>query len=131
MSIDVRAQNPSGNIIVYDEECFFCSNYVRLLKLQESIGTVTLISARDKAKVEALFLKGYDLNEGMAFIYGNKTYFGADAVHRLALLSTQSGFFNRMNKLVFSHPLLTKLLYPFLKLGRRAYLFLAGKDIIR
>ncbi|CAN0407117.1 unnamed protein product, partial [Scytosiphon promiscuus] len=34
------------NVIVYDGECPFCSQYVKMLRIHESVGTVRLIDAR-------------------------------------------------------------------------------------
>ena len=119
------------NILIYDGECFFCSNYVRLLNFEAAIGDLVLLSARDRSAVEALQIRPADLNEGMLLILGEERYFGADAIHRLALLSTRHHWLNRLNRFVFRHRWLARLLYPFLKAGRRTYLFLAGKDIIR
>lgn len=114
-------------IIVYDGDCPFCSRYVRLLKLREAVGTVQLIDARsDDAAVGQLWRAGYDLNEGMAVKYGGRVYHGADCVHVLALLSTASGPFNRINSLIFRSESLASLLYPVLRLGRNLTLSLLG-----
>ena len=119
------------NILIYDEECFLCSNYVRLLNLKAAIGDIVLINARDKQALGAFHFSPVNLNEGILLILGDKQYFGADAIHHLALLSTSSGVFNRLNRLIFRSRFAATVLYPFLKLGRRIYLLLAGKDIIR
>lgn len=116
--------------LIYDTECYFCTNYTRLLKLKETAGEVKLISARDKAAVEALGCSHLDLNEGMVLLMDGKTYYGYEAIHHLALLTTNLSIFNRINYMIFRHPLLARLLYPMLKMGRRAYLKLAGKELI-
>lgn len=120
----------SENVLIYDEECFFCSNYVRLLNLRETINDITLVNARDKEKVGALNCGHLDLDEGMVFILRGTQYFGQDAIHHLALLSTSSAFFNTINRVIFSHRLVAAILYPILKGGRRLYLFLARKKPI-
>jgi predicted DCC family thiol-disulfide oxidoreductase YuxK len=120
-----------GNVLIYDGECFFCSNYVRLLNFRAAIGDLVLVDARDRSAVEALQIRPADLNEGMMLILGEERYFGADALHRLALLSTGHSQLNKLNHFVFQHRALSRILYPFLKTGRRTYLFLSGKDIIR
>jgi hypothetical protein len=40
----------------------------------------------------------------------------------LALLSTPSGVFNRVNGRIFSHPRLARALYPVLRAGRNSLL---------
>jgi len=123
-------KTPLENMLIYDESCFFCSNYIRLLKVKETIGNITLINARDREKVWALGFKPNDLNEGIILILNEQSYMGADAVHHLALISTQNGLFNRINGLIFKSQWLSRLLYPVLKLGRRLYLFLTGRTLI-
>lgn len=118
-------------VLIYDTECFFCTNYVRLLALKKSVGDITLVSARDKQAVRALNCEHLDLNAGMVLLLGSQCYFGDEAVYHLALLSTPVTFFNRLNRIIFRHYAMARLWYPLLKLGRRTYLRLAGKDEIR
>ena len=54
-----------GAWIVYDGQCPFCSRYVALLRLRDSLGEVRLINARDGGPVvEELQRAGVDLDEG-------------------------------------------------------------------
>jgi predicted DCC family thiol-disulfide oxidoreductase YuxK len=116
-----------GLVIVYDEACPFCSHYVRLLRLRETVGAVQLINARSAdLTVTQLWRSGYDLNQGMAVQYGGRVYHGADGVHMLALLSTKSGPFNRINRFIFRSKRLASLLYPLLRFGRTVTLRLLG-----
>jgi Uncharacterized protein conserved in bacteria len=118
-------------IIIYDGDCIFCQNYVRLVRLREVIGQVRLIDARSGDPIVANYQrKGYDLNEGMLFIYRGNVYHGSDAVHVLGGLSSPVSFFNRVNRAVFSNRALATALYPLLKLGRRATLLIRGKGLI-
>jgi predicted DCC family thiol-disulfide oxidoreductase YuxK len=119
------------NTIIYDGDCIFCRNYVRLLKLRETMGGVTLLNARETGKVSELGFEPESLNDGMIIIFDGKVYKGADAVHRMALLTTSNSFFNRLNRVVFRHRVLAVALYPFLRLGRRLWLLIDGKDLIR
>lgn len=122
--------NLSENFLIYDGECFFCKNYVRLVNLKESIGDITLINARDEGVAEKFGVDLKYLNEGMLLILGDKRYYGAEAAHHIAFLSSKSSFFNKINAIVFKSRFLSRLLYPLLKLGRKAYLWLAGKKEI-
>jgi predicted DCC family thiol-disulfide oxidoreductase YuxK len=113
------------SVIVYDGDCPFCSRYVALVRLREAVGPVRLVNARDGGpETQRLRSKGYDLNEGMILIQGDKIHYGEDCINRLALLSTPSGAFNRINSAIFSSPLASKILYPVLKMGRRLTLIL-------
>lgn len=49
----------------------------------------------------------------------------------LALLSTPSSTFNRVNGLIFRSPTASRILYPVLRAGRNATLRLLGRRRIR
>jgi predicted DCC family thiol-disulfide oxidoreductase YuxK len=118
-------------LIIYDGECVFCQNYVRLFRLRDSVGKVELVDARSgDARVARYWREGYDLNEGMVFVWGERVFHGDEAVHVLATLSSDRGWFNKLNAAVFSSRGAARLLYPFLKLGRRATLMLRGRGLI-
>lgn len=120
------------SLIIYDGDCIFCQNYVRLMRLRAAVGRVELIDARsDDPRVQRYWREGYDLDEGMLFVHRGSVYYGADAVHVLAGLSSRSGFLNRLNHAVLSRPTAAKMLYPALKLGRRLTLALRGKHALR
>jgi predicted DCC family thiol-disulfide oxidoreductase YuxK len=122
----------SDNLIIYDGDCIFCQNYVRLVRLREAIGPVDLVDARsDDPRVTPYRELGYDLNEGMLFVWRGSVHHGSDAIHLLARLSTASGWFNSINGFLFSSSLVARLLYPFLKIGRRVTLFVRGKTPLR
>ncbi len=118
-------------LIVYDGDCPFCARYVRMLRLQAAVGPVRLVNARDDhPSVDRLRTEGYDLNEGMALIDGEDIHFGDDCMHRLALMSTGSGLFNRINATIFRHRALARVLYPILRTGRNATLRVLGRQPI-
>lgn len=115
-------------VIVYDGECPFCSSYVRLLRLRQSIGPVRLVDARSSDPlVEALKAAGVDLDEGMVLKLGDRIYHGDECVHTLALLSTSVGLFNRLNAALFRSRTASRALYPILRTGRNAVLSLLGR----
>jgi predicted DCC family thiol-disulfide oxidoreductase YuxK len=118
-------------LIIYDGDCIFCQNYVRLVRLREAVGKVELLDARSQdPRVARYWREGYDLNQGMLFVYKGKVYHGSDAVHVLAGLSSPVSWFNRLNRVIFSSRAASTLLYPFLKAGRRATLVVRGKGLI-
>ena len=114
--------------LVYDGECPFCSRYVAYVRLQDSIGKVKMINARDGGPiVDDIRKHGLDLDEGMVLRLGVKYYHGADCINMLALLSSRSGWFNSMNAFIFRSPALSRILYPFLRSGRNCALRLLGR----
>jgi predicted DCC family thiol-disulfide oxidoreductase YuxK len=114
--------------LIYDGECPFCSAYVKYLRVRESVGRFHLVDAREGGPlVEELRQKGIDLDEGMALKIGDRVYHGADCIHMLALLSTPSSLFNKINSRIFRSPMLARNLYPILRAGRNATLRLLGR----
>ena len=118
--------------IYYDGDCPFCSRYVRYLRLQAASGTPELINLRSAHEDRAALEKqGFDLDQGMVAEVDGQFYGGQDAVHVLALLSSSSGLFNRLNTLLFSIRWVALLVYPLLRAGRNATLFLLGRAPIQ
>jgi predicted DCC family thiol-disulfide oxidoreductase YuxK len=118
-------------LIIYDGDCIFCQNYARLVRLRDTVGKVEMLDARSSdPRVERYWRKGYDLNEGMLFVYQGKVYHGSDAVFVLAGLSSSTSWFNRLNRAIFSRRAAATTLYPLLKLGRRVTLLARGKGLI-
>lgn len=117
--------------IVYDGDCPFCAQYMKLVRLRETIGKVKLQNAReDHPVVRFVRAKGIDLNQEMAMVKGDDVIAGHDVIHRLALLSTGSGFFNGLMSKMFASKGLTRFMYPIMRTGRNTTLFLMGRKKI-
>lgn len=117
--------------VIYDGDCPFCSRYVALVRLRKAVGDVVLLDARaGGARVDEIRRRGYDLDQGMVLVHGGAIHYGADCMNRLALMSTRSGLFNRVQASVFRHPRLARVLYPFLRAGRNLALRLLGRGRI-
>jgi predicted DCC family thiol-disulfide oxidoreductase YuxK len=115
-------------VLVYDGACPVCSQYVRYVRIKESAGRLLLINARDGGPwVECVVRAGLNLDEGMVLFYGGRAYHGVDCVHLLALLSTGSGVFNRLNALAFRQPIVARFSYPVMRAGRNLLLRLLGR----
>jgi len=121
-----------SSAIVYDGACPFCTRYADYLRLRDAVGPVDLVDAREGgALVEQLWDAGYDLDKGMAFVHAGDVFYGSEAVERLALLSTPSGLFNRINSTFLRHRWVADALYPALRAGRRFALVLQGRGPLR
>ena len=115
-------------VIIYDGDCPFCTAYVTLVRLRETVGEVELVNARsDDPRVATLLAEGVDLDEGMAVLWQGRRHVGAEAVHLLALLSGQGGGLNRLQRRLFRSPRAARRIYPWLVRGRRLWLRLAGR----
>lgn len=116
------------NRLIYDGDCPFCSRYASLVRFRAAAGPVALINAREHPEVVAeMTSKGVNLDKGMALDLDGKLYHGADAVNRIALMSTGSGAFNAFTAAVFKSKTMSKTMYPVLRAARRVALCLKGK----
>ena len=123
------AAKVSPNWLLYDGDCPFCSRYVRLVQLREAVGPITLANAREHtALVDEVNRLGYDVDTGMVLKLNGNYYHGADCIHALALLTTSSGWFNRLNSLAFRSPAVSKYIYPVLRGCRNLTLRLLGRS---
>lgn len=119
---------PGGNWLLYDGDCPFCSRYVTLVRLRETVGPIKLADARENTALVAEVTRlGYDVDEGMILKLDGRYYHGADCINALAMLTTPSGAFNRLNRAIFRSRTASRLLYPALRAGRNATLRLLGR----
>lgn len=127
----MASSDTRDNWLLYDGECPFCSRYVRWVRLSDAVGKIRLIDARDESP-ERRFVRaaGMDLNEGMVLNLNEQLYHGNECLHRLALLSTPVGVFNRVNAWLFRSPRISRVAYPILRAGRNLTLFMLGRKPI-
>ncbi len=118
-------------LLVYDKQCPLCDSYCQLVRIRESVGELTIIDAREQSEVmDEITAQGLDIDQGMVLKMGGQLYYGADAIHALALISSRYGVFNRFNYWMFKSSTLSGLLYPVLRLFRNLLLKLLGKTRI-
>ncbi|GLS35140.1 hypothetical protein GCM10010869_07280 [Mesorhizobium tianshanense] len=124
------SESGEGVTIVYDGECPFCSQYVKMVRLRQAFGHVQLVDARsdDPKALEAR--DRFDLDDGMAALIGGRWYHGAQCMQMLSLASGSSSFANRFMARVFSDPDRARVLYPFLRSGRNLVLRILGRKKI-
>ena len=119
-------------VVIYDGACPFCVNYVALMNLRETAGTVHLIDARSETPaVRALVRQGYDLNEGMAVVFGSAVYHGKDAVTFIASLTNPRSWAGRLLSKLLRSPGIAAMLYPIMRLGRRITLKALRKPLLK
>lgn len=115
------------NYLVYDGACPFCSAYVKLLRLREAGSEIGLVNAREPHPIlQDVRDRKISLDDGMALRLNGTWYHGADCIHALALMSTRSGFFNRLNAAMFRSRTLSAILYPALRAGRNGAIRILG-----
>ncbi len=113
--------------VLYDGACPFCSNFVRMMRLRRNFVPELVDIRAGGPDVDAAVRAGLDLDEGMVLIHEGQMYHGHEAVQRLALMSTRSDLFNRVNAAVFRRPRLARFVYPLLAFGRRCVLAVLGR----
>ena len=117
--------------LVYDKQCPACNYYCQLIRINETVGELTLIDARDDNPImKKITAQGLDIDQGMVHVIDDTLYYGSDAIQALALMSSRSGHFNQLNYQIFKHPVIAKNLYPLLRISRNILLKLLRKSKI-
>jgi predicted DCC family thiol-disulfide oxidoreductase YuxK len=118
-------------LLVYDKECPACDTYCRLVEVQPSAGRLTLVDARDPTPVmDEITRAGLDIDQGMVVKMGGRIYYGSDAIHALAQVSSRSGIFNKLSYYAFRSRKASHMLYPPLRACRNLLLKILGKTKI-
>ena len=118
-------------LLVYDKQCPACDNYCQVVRIRESVGDLKIIDARENSDVmNEITALGLDIDQGMVLKMGGEFYYGSDAMHALALISSRSGVFNRINYWMFKSKSLSRLLYPVLRFIRNILLNILNKTKI-
>ena len=119
-----------GIIIIYDGECPVCTRYVQMVRLKQVHGEVRLVNARSENSelVDWVCSEGYLIDDGMVVLYGDRVYYGADAIAFISLVTTSSSILNKSISLMFRCKWLGKFIYPVLVLLRRMLLILLGRN---
>ena len=118
-------------LLVYDKECPACNYYCRFAKIRESVGQLKLVNAREPGKTMTdITAAGLDIDQGMVLVVGSEMYYGSDAIHRLSMLSSRSGVFNRLSYHVFRSRRASGIFYPVLRACRNFLLKNLGKTKI-
>ncbi|MCA9233362.1 MAG: DUF393 domain-containing protein [Planctomycetales bacterium] len=118
-------------VVVYDKQCPACDYYCHMVQIRESVGRLVLLDAREAGPVmEEITSAGLDIDQGMVVKVGERLYYGPDAIHVLALMGTNRGFFNRLAYWSFRSAAVSRVLYPILRACRNLLLKALGKTKI-
>jgi len=123
--------NNNPVFLVYDKQCPLCENYCKLVRIQEAVGELVLVDARNDSNIlKEITNANLDIDQGMVLKFNDNLFYGADAIHALALISSSSGIFNKMNYWFFRSKLLAKITYPVLRSMRNLFLKLLSRTKI-
>ena len=110
-------------ILVYDQECPACDNYSQFVRVRDTVGKLILVDARQDSEImDEITAFGLDIDQGMVLKIGEQFYYGADAIQALAMISSRSGIFNKLNYWTFRYKWSAHLLYPMLRFFRNLLL---------
>lgn len=116
-------------MLVYDRQCPVCDIYCHAL--QSDKVPLRLIDARTSPTLlQQITARGIDIDQNMVLKIDNRLYAGPEAIHRLALLTTSSSLFNRINARLFRSERRARALYPILRRGRNLLLRLLRRTKI-
>ena len=130
-----QTESAKGDVwFVYDGDCPLCTTAASALRIRKAVGNLHLVNAREDRNhpvMQEILAMRLDLDEGMVIKFLDTCFFGADALHVMALLGTGQGWFNRMNAWLFRSKTLSRLLYPPMRAARNLLLWFIGVSKIR
>lgn len=114
-------------ILYYDDECPFCKNYVKLLKLKEKL-EIILKDARTNADEIRLLCEKIDINDGFIVVYNSKCYQGSNALQFLNIAVDKSTFIGKLHFLFKYKNIFSNILYKIFFLSRKIVLIVLNKN---
>lgn len=130
---NIEQANKEAVWFVYDGQCPLCIMGATHFRVREAIGELQLLDAREQPNhplMEEINRLGLNLDDGMVIKFKDICYQGADALHVMALLGTNSGWFNRINGCMFKSKALSALFYPSFRSTRNLLLKLRSVEKI-
>lgn len=130
-SLSSTQMRPREILLVYDRECPVCEAYCRRVRIPETVGTLRLVNAREPSAVmEEITARGLDIDQGMVLKVDDHLYYGADAIHALARMSSRSNAFNRLSCRLFGSRARARIVYPVFRALRNSLLKILRKTRI-
>lgn len=118
--------------LIYDDECPLCRNSAHALRIKKATGKLVLINAREPHPLtHSAYERGFDPDKGIIVIFNDQYYYGADAVHFLAMLNSPLRVINRMAATLLRSRLSAKIIYPLVKSIRRLLISFKGVGSIK
>ncbi|MGC3981634.1 MAG: DUF4166 domain-containing protein [Steroidobacteraceae bacterium] len=122
-------ESPNSVWYVYDGECPICNVAANALRIRQDVGPLLLLNARETAKhplLDEINAAQLNLDEGMVIKFRDRLYHGADALHLMALIGSEQGWFNRMNAFLYRSKTIAAIIYPSMRATRNALIWLKG-----
>lgn len=113
--------------LVYDGDCPVCRTYCKHARVRDAVGQLHLVDARQPGELmDEITAAGLDIDQGMVLKFEGILYYGPEAMRVLTLLSTRSGWFNRVSYWFFGTTRRARIFYPVGKAFRNLVLKLLG-----
>lgn len=124
-------QETKGDVwFVYDGDCPLCLMGATHFRIKQAVGELHLLNKREADDSHQLIAEinaqKLDLDKGMVLKIGGRLYQGADALHIMALIGSNTGWFNRLNALLFKSEKIARLCYPSMWVVRNLLIGLKG-----
>ena len=112
--------------LVYDGECPICHAYCIRARIQDSVGRLHLVDARQPGPLmDEITAAGLDSDQGMVVKVDGVLYYGPEAMRVLTLMATRAGWFNRVSRWFFGGSR-SRIWYPVGKAFRNVLLRALG-----
>ena len=119
---------------VYDGQCPLCLMGATYFRIKESVGKLNLLDKRTTPDshplIQEINANRLDLDEGMVLKMGGRFYQGAEALNLMALIGTNTGWFNKFNASLFTSKRMARFWYPSMRATRNLLLRIKGVEKI-
>lgn len=128
---DPSTTSPEGIEVVYDGECPFCSSFVRMVRLREAFGAVTLVDARqsDDPRIRDLSSR-HRLDDGFVVIHAGREHYGPAALEFISLATADDSASRFLMRSPLFRGRLGRVAYPMMVAGRKLALRLMGRRLM-
>ena len=116
--------------LIFDGQCPVCTAYSDAIDPMAGTNIKRIDARSDDPLVRQAAAAGYDLDEGMVVLHDGRYYHGAEALSFMARKAPASGIGNRLHRMMFGSPAVSRAVYPLLRAGRNTLLKLLGRKKI-
>lgn len=118
-------------VVLYDDDCPFCTDFVLMLNARKNGYDIDLISARENnsyvQKVKSLNL---NLDDGMVVFFKDKVLYGSEAANFIVGISSSRKIRYVFYKIFLQNNFIARLVYPILVIFRKVFFRLTGRTFI-
>lgn len=114
--------------LYYDDECPFCKEYSKYIKLRKKYDVQVLNARESIEKIKTFKEKGFDINDGMIVELDGAIYQGADAAKLLDDCISKNKLIDKLISFFVKVPGFKQVIYPVILLFRRIVLKVSGRN---